>query len=135
MLRSSVESCRYRLSTNRSETNRHSSDGGQLLIEKNNERTQIDTNTTHQQTTTNKQSNKQTNNNNNNKQQQVHDCFSANELLTYEALGLCATGDAGRLIERGDVTYGGRWVVNPSGGLISKGLLCVSMNRTLSASE
>ena len=52
---------------------------------------------------------------------ELHDCFSANELLLYEALGLCAEGEAGRLIDDGDVTYGGRWVVNPSGGLISKG--------------
>jgi acetyl-CoA acetyltransferase len=52
---------------------------------------------------------------------ELHDCFSANELLTYEALGLCADGDAGKLIDNNETTYGGRWVVNPSGGLISKG--------------
>jgi len=52
---------------------------------------------------------------------ELHDCFSANELLTYEALGLCETGKAGEAIDRGDFTYGGRVVVNPSGGLISKG--------------
>eukprot|EP00008_Paramoeba_atlantica_P008643 CAMPEP_0201490880 /NCGR_PEP_ID=MMETSP0151_2-20130828/27790_1 /ASSEMBLY_ACC=CAM_ASM_000257 /TAXON_ID=200890 /ORGANISM="Paramoeba atlantica, Strain 621/1 / CCAP 1560/9" /LENGTH=423 /DNA_ID=CAMNT_0047877007 /DNA_START=54 /DNA_END=1325 /DNA_ORIENTATION=- len=52
---------------------------------------------------------------------ELHDCFSANELITYEALGLCKEGDAGKLIENGQVTYGGKWVVNPSGGLISKG--------------
>ncbi len=52
---------------------------------------------------------------------ELHDCFSANELITYEALGLCEEGKAGRLIDDNDVTYGGRWVVNPSGGLISKG--------------
>jgi acetyl-CoA acetyltransferase len=52
---------------------------------------------------------------------ELHDCFSANELLTYEALGLCPEGDGGKLVDAGDVTYGGRWVVNPSGGLISKG--------------
>ena len=52
---------------------------------------------------------------------ELHDCFSANELLTYEALGLCAEGDGGKLVDSGDTTYGGRWVVNPSGGLISKG--------------
>jgi acetyl-CoA acetyltransferase len=52
---------------------------------------------------------------------ELHDCFSVNELITYEALGMCAPGEAGRLVESGDVTYGGRWVVNPSGGLISKG--------------
>jgi acetyl-CoA acyltransferase len=52
---------------------------------------------------------------------ELHDCFSVNELLTYEALGLCADGEGGKLIDNGETTYGGRWVVNPSGGLISKG--------------
>jgi len=52
---------------------------------------------------------------------ELHDCFSCNELLTYEALGLCTVGQGGKLVDAGDVTYGGKWVVNPSGGLISKG--------------
>eukprot|EP00294_Goniomonas_avonlea_P001376 CAMPEP_0114554198 /NCGR_PEP_ID=MMETSP0114-20121206/8083_1 /TAXON_ID=31324 /ORGANISM="Goniomonas sp, Strain m" /LENGTH=549 /DNA_ID=CAMNT_0001739231 /DNA_START=17 /DNA_END=1666 /DNA_ORIENTATION=+ len=52
---------------------------------------------------------------------ELHDCFAANELITYEALGLCPEGGAGAFIDRGDNTYGGRVVVNPSGGLISKG--------------
>eukprot|EP00162_Nutomonas_longa_P014354 comp21934_c0_seq1/m.49968 comp21934_c0_seq1/g.49968 ORF comp21934_c0_seq1/g.49968 comp21934_c0_seq1/m.49968 type:complete len:419 (-) comp21934_c0_seq1:35-1291(-) len=52
---------------------------------------------------------------------ELHDCFSANELITYEALGLCPVGKAGEFIDRGDNTYGGKCVVNPSGGLISKG--------------
>jgi acetyl-CoA acetyltransferase len=52
---------------------------------------------------------------------ELHDCFSSNELLTYEALGLCAEGEGGKLVDNDDTTYGGRWVVNPSGGLISKG--------------
>jgi len=52
---------------------------------------------------------------------ELHDCFSCNELLTYEALGLCPEGQGGKLIDSGDVTFGGKWVVNPSGGLISKG--------------
>jgi len=52
---------------------------------------------------------------------ELHDCFSANELITYEGLGLCEPGKGGALIDSGAVTYGGRWVVNPSGGLISKG--------------
>uniref|UniRef100_A0A7N8WXU6 Sterol carrier protein 2 n=1 Tax=Mastacembelus armatus TaxID=205130 RepID=A0A7N8WXU6_9TELE len=52
---------------------------------------------------------------------ELHDCFSANELITYEALGLCTEGKAGELIDRGDNTYGGKFVINPSGGLISKG--------------
>ncbi|MEI2640158.1 MAG: hypothetical protein V9F03_14355 [Microthrixaceae bacterium] len=42
-------------------------------------------------------------------------------MITYEGLGLCEEGKAGDLIMDGAVTYGGRWVVNPSGGLISKG--------------
>ncbi|XP_055978304.1 sterol carrier protein 2 [Sorex fumeus] len=52
---------------------------------------------------------------------ELHDCFSINELLTYEALGLCPEGQGGKLVDRGDNTYGGKWVINPSGGLISKG--------------
>jgi acetyl-CoA acetyltransferase len=52
---------------------------------------------------------------------ELHDCFSTNELLTYEALGLCGEGEGGKLVDSDDTTYGGRWVVNPSGGLISKG--------------
>ncbi|AOP46126.1 thiolase C-terminal domain-containing protein [Streptomyces lydicus] len=52
---------------------------------------------------------------------ELHDCFSINELLTYEALGLCPDGASGKLVADGATTYGGRWVVNPSGGLISKG--------------
>lgn len=52
---------------------------------------------------------------------ELHDCFSANEVLTYEALGLCPEGGAEKLIEDGDNTFGGRWVTNPSGGLLSKG--------------
>lgn len=52
---------------------------------------------------------------------ELHDCFAPNELLTYEALGLCAEGEGHKLVDAGDTTYGGRWVVNPSGGLISKG--------------
>jgi len=52
---------------------------------------------------------------------ELHDCFSANELVTYEALGLCGEGKAGEFIDSGANTYGGKVVVNPSGGLISKG--------------
>jgi len=53
---------------------------------------------------------------------ELHDCFSANELITYEALGLCGEGEAGGYVDRGDNDYGGKGaVVNPSGGLISKG--------------
>jgi acetyl-CoA acetyltransferase len=52
---------------------------------------------------------------------ELHDCFSANELITYEALGLAPVGKGGDLVNEGATTYGGQWVVNPSGGLISKG--------------
>jgi len=52
---------------------------------------------------------------------ELHDCFTANELLTYEAIGLCAEGAAEKFIEDGDNTYGGKYVTNPSGGLLSKG--------------
>ncbi len=52
---------------------------------------------------------------------ELHDCFTANELLSYEGLGLCAEGEAERFIWDGDNTYGGRVVTNPSGGLLSKG--------------
>ena len=52
---------------------------------------------------------------------ELHDCFTANELLTYEGLGLCAEGQAEKFIWDGDNTYGGKFVTNPSGGLLSKG--------------
>ncbi len=52
---------------------------------------------------------------------ELHDCFSANELVTYEGLGLAEEGKGHKLVEEGATTYGGQWVVNPSGGLISKG--------------
>ncbi|KAK4693876.1 hypothetical protein P7C71_g3603, partial [Lecanoromycetidae sp. Uapishka_2] len=52
---------------------------------------------------------------------ELHDCFSANEMITLDALGLCDPGKAHELVRAGDITYGGRCVVNPSGGLISKG--------------
>jgi sterol carrier protein 2 len=52
---------------------------------------------------------------------ELHDCFAHNELITYEALGLCPEGGAAKFIDDGDNTYGGRIVTNPSGGLLSKG--------------
>src|SRR3954453_4352003 len=52
---------------------------------------------------------------------ELHDCFTANELLTYEALGLCPEGGAEKFIWDGDNTFGGAFVTNPSGGLLSKG--------------
>ena len=52
---------------------------------------------------------------------ELHDCFAHNELITYEALGLCPEGGAAKFIDDGDNTYGGKVVTNPSGGLLSKG--------------
>lgn len=52
---------------------------------------------------------------------ELHDCFTTNELLTYEGLGLCPEGEAEKFIWDGDNTYGGKYVTNPSGGLLSKG--------------
>jgi acetyl-CoA acetyltransferase len=52
---------------------------------------------------------------------ELHDCFAQNELITYEALGLCPEGGAERFVVDGDNTYGGKTVTNPSGGLLSKG--------------
>jgi acetyl-CoA acetyltransferase len=52
---------------------------------------------------------------------ELHDCFAQNELITYEALGLCPRGGAEQFVCDGDNTYGGAVVTNPSGGLLSKG--------------
>ncbi len=52
---------------------------------------------------------------------ELHDCFAHNELISYEALGLCPEGGGERFVADGDNTYGGRYVTNPSGGLLSKG--------------
>ena len=53
---------------------------------------------------------------------EVHDCFSANELILLEGLGFSEPGKAHEMVRRGDITYGGKGpIVNPSGGLISKG--------------
>ncbi|MBJ2303748.1 MULTISPECIES: lipid-transfer protein [unclassified Pseudomonas] len=52
---------------------------------------------------------------------ELHDCFSSNEIISYEALGLCAEGGSERFVLDGDNTYGGQVVTNPSGGLLSKG--------------
>lgn len=52
---------------------------------------------------------------------ELHDCFTPNEVISYEGLGLCPEGGAEKFIADGDNTYGGRYVVNPSGGLMSKG--------------
>jgi len=52
---------------------------------------------------------------------ELHDCFSANEMIVIDALGLSPPGKAHELVRNGDITYGGKMVINPSGGLISKG--------------
>ena len=52
---------------------------------------------------------------------ELHDCFTSNELLTYEAIGLCPEGEAEKFIWDEQNTYGGKVVTNPSGGLLSKG--------------
>ena len=52
---------------------------------------------------------------------ELHDCFAQNELISYEALGFCGEGEGEAFVERGDNTYGGQVVTNPSGGLLSKG--------------
>lgn len=52
---------------------------------------------------------------------ELHDCFAQNELISYEALGLCEPGGAEKFVNDDDNTYGGAVVVNPSGGLLSKG--------------
>jgi acetyl-CoA acetyltransferase len=52
---------------------------------------------------------------------ELHDCFTTNELISYEALGLTPAGSAERFVIDGDNSYGGKYVVNPSGGLLSKG--------------
>lgn len=52
---------------------------------------------------------------------ELHDCFSCNELVLLEGLGFCKKGKAHELVRNKDITYGGRVVINPSGGLISKG--------------
>jgi acetyl-CoA acetyltransferase len=52
---------------------------------------------------------------------ELHDCFTTNEVLTYEGLGLAKEGEAEKLIWDEDNTFGGKWVTNPSGGLLSKG--------------
>ncbi|KIW05268.1 uncharacterized protein PV09_03800 [Verruconis gallopava] len=52
---------------------------------------------------------------------ELHDCFSANEMVTIDALGISDPGKAHELVRAGGITYGGQCVINPSGGLISKG--------------
>ena len=54
---------------------------------------------------------------------ELHDCFSANEMIVIDALGLSPPGKAHELVRSGGITYGpnSKVVINPSGGLISKG--------------
>lgn len=52
---------------------------------------------------------------------ELHDCFTTNELISYEALGLAEEGEGEQFVLDGDNTYGGKCVTNPSGGLLSKG--------------
>ena len=52
---------------------------------------------------------------------ELHDCFTPNEVISYEGLGLCGEGEAEKFIHDGNNTYGGKYVMNPSGGLMSKG--------------
>lgn len=52
---------------------------------------------------------------------ELHDCFSTNELILLDGLGFCDRGKAHHMLRDGQITYGGQVVVNPSGGLISKG--------------
>jgi sterol carrier protein 2 len=52
---------------------------------------------------------------------ELHDCFSCNEMILLEGLGFCERGKAHEMVRNGDITYGGKVVINPSGGLISKG--------------
>ncbi len=52
---------------------------------------------------------------------ELDDCCSINELMTYEALGLCEKSQIQEFIEKKLNTYGGKVVINPSGGLTSKG--------------
>jgi len=52
---------------------------------------------------------------------ELHDCFATAEILHYENLGLCKDGDAGKLIDEGTTSLGGKIPVNVSGGLLSKG--------------
>jgi acetyl-CoA C-acetyltransferase len=52
---------------------------------------------------------------------EVHDCFTIAELLSYEAMGLAAPGQGGRVALDGVTRIDGRLPVNASGGLKAKG--------------
>ncbi len=52
---------------------------------------------------------------------EVHDCFTIAEIIAYEDLSFCKTGEGGRMVEKSETKLGGRIPVNTSGGLKSKG--------------
>jgi acetyl-CoA C-acetyltransferase len=52
---------------------------------------------------------------------EVHDCFTIAEIIAYEDLGFCKTGEGGKFVENGETRLGGRIPVNTSGGLKAKG--------------
>jgi acetyl-CoA acetyltransferase len=52
---------------------------------------------------------------------EVHDATAFSELLAYEELGQCASGQGAALADAGETSLGGRVPVNPSGGLESRG--------------
>jgi acetyl-CoA acetyltransferase len=52
---------------------------------------------------------------------EVHDAFTIGEIVTTEALGLCAEGEGGELVESGATARDGKYPVNPSGGLLARG--------------
>ena len=66
---------------------------------------------------------------------ELHDCFSANEICVLDAMGMSEPGKAHELVRAGDITYGGRYLVNPSGGLISKGHPLGKSSLTLSQED
>lgn len=52
---------------------------------------------------------------------EIHDAFSIAEMIVYEALGFCEKGAGARLIDEERTSLGGNIVVNPGGGLLSRG--------------
>jgi sterol carrier protein 2 len=64
---------------------------------------------------------------------ELHDCFSANEMCLIDAMGLSPKGKAHELVRTGGITYGGKYVINPSGGLISKGHPLGKLESTIAA--
>lgn len=52
---------------------------------------------------------------------EVHDCFTIAEIFAIEDLGFFKKGEGGKATEKGQTTYGGKVVINPSGGLKASG--------------